>query len=195
MREPSPADIESVWLRLRPRLEVARRERALRRAVLAPLAAAAAIVLAFLAGRHWPAPGAAPQAAEAEVRERVLLVAVGEHLERSQMLLVELANAPAGRSFDIGLEQERAQELVGANRLYRQAAVRAGEPAMASVLEELERLFLEVAHAPEHLRPEQIAKLQRRIEARGLLFKVRVLESTVRRQQKQEQPGPPGAIS
>ena len=200
IRERSPADVESVWLALRPRLQAESRRRSLRRAFLAPLAAAAALVLAFLAGRHWPPPSPAPSAttaaSEAQVRERVLLIAVGDHLERSQMLLVELANAPAGKPVDIGVEQERAEELVGANRLYRAAAVRAGEPAMASVLEELERLFLEVAHSPEQLRPAQLARLQRRIESRGLLFKVRVLESTVREQQKQEQPAAPaGSIS
>jgi hypothetical protein len=200
VRDRSPADLESLWTALRPRLLAETRRRSLRRAFLAPLAAAAALVMAFLAGRHWPLPSppapAATAAAEAEVRERVLLIAVGEHLERSQMLLVELANAPSGKAVDIGLEQERAEELVGAGRLYRAAAVRAGEPGMASVLEELERLFLEVANAPEQLRPEQLARLQRRIESRGLLFKVRVLESTVRRQQKQETPAAPaGSIS
>jgi len=197
-REGSPADVEAVWLRLRPQLAAVRRRRALRRVLLPPLAAAAALVLAFLAGRHWPPPPApAPAASEAQVRERILLVAVGDHLERSQMLLVELANAPAGQPMDIGVEQARAQELVGANRLYRQAAVRAGEPGMASVLEELERLFVEVAHAPEQLRPAQLARFQKRIEARGLLFKVRVLETRVRSQQKhdQQQAPPSGAIS
>jgi hypothetical protein len=199
LRERSPADLETVWLRLRPQLQAESRRRSLRRAFLVPLAAAAALVMAFLAGRHWPMPSPAPAvttaASEAQVRERVLLIAVGDHLERSQMLLVELANAPAGKPADIGVEQERAEELVGANRLYRAAAVRAGEPAMASVLEELERLFIEVAHSPEQLRPAQLARLQRRIESRGLLFKVRVLESTVRQQQKQEQPAIAGSIS
>ena len=200
LRERSPADIEGVWMALRPRLRAESRRRSLRRAFLLPLAAAAALVLAFLAGRHWPMPSPGPDtasaASEAKVRERVLLVAVSDHLERSQMLLVELANAPAGQAMDIGPEQERAEELVGANRLYRAAAVRAGEPGMASLLEELERLFLEVAHSPEQLRPAQLARLQRRIESRGLLFKVRVLESTVRQQQKQEPPAAPaGSIS
>ena len=37
---------------------------------------------------------------------------------------------------------------MGANRLYRQTVVRAGEPGMASLLEELERLLVEVAHRP-----------------------------------------------
>jgi hypothetical protein len=136
-----------------------------------------------------PAPASPPPAADARAgRERILLVAVGEHLERSQMLLVELANAPSERMVDIGTEQQWAQELVGANRLYRQAAARAGEPGLASVLDELERLMVEVAYGPERLQPAALAQLQRRIESRGLIFKVRVLETQVRQKQKQEAP-------
>jgi hypothetical protein len=188
----APVDVERVWQRLAPRLQAARRGLTWRRRVLAPLAAAAALLLAFLLGRHWgPAP-AAP-AIEARASERILLVAVGDHLERSQMLLIELANAPSAAPVDIGAEQGWAQELVGANRLYRQAAAHAGEPGVASVLDELERLLVEVAHGPATLDADAMARLQRRIESRGLLFKVRVLESRVRSQEKQKAPA--GAVS
>jgi hypothetical protein len=162
---------------------------------VAPAAAAAALLLAFLLGRHW-APAPPPPAVEARASERILLVAVGDHLERSQMLLVELANAPSGQApVDIAFEQEKAIELVGANRLYRQAAARSGEPGVAGVLDELERLLVEVAHGPATLDGEAMARLQRRIESRGLLFKVRVLESRVRSREKQEAPPPARAVS
>lgn len=187
--EPSPARIDSMWPALAPRL---RRRRAWTRAWV-PLAAAAALVLAFLLGRHWPGPPPVAPAAQAQASERILLVAVGEHLERSQMLLVELSNAPRSQAMDMAREQEWAQELVGANRLYRHTAARAGEAGLASVLEELERVLVEVAHSPTRLEPSQVAQLQRRIESRGLLFKVRVLEWRVREKQKVE--APPGALS
>ena len=191
--DPTPADVERIWERLAPRLRATRRGRVWRRMVAAPLAAAAALVLAFFVGRHW-APVPPPPAVEARASERILLVAVGDHLERSQMLLVELANAPAGEArVDIGVEQGWAQELVGANRLYRQAAARSGEPGVASVLDELERLLMEVAHGPDTLDAEALARLQRRIESRGLLFKVRVLESRMRSREKREAPA--GAVS
>ena len=51
--------------------------------------------------RRWPRP--TPQAGE-----RVLLVAVGDYLERSQMVLFELANANPKDPLDISAEQERA---------------------------------------------------------------------------------------
>ncbi|HET8644314.1 MAG TPA: hypothetical protein VFO85_02420 [Vicinamibacteria bacterium] len=192
----APAAVDAAWLRLRPRL-LASRPAGWRRMLAAPLAAAAALVFAFLAGRQWPlpSPSTSPSpAASAPVRERVLLVAVGDHLQRSQMLLVELANAPAGRPVHIAAEQEWAEELVGANRLYRQGAEAAGEPAVAGLLEELERVLVEIAHAPPDLPADQLARIQRRIESRGLLFKVQVLEKRVRTQRPREAP-PAGAIS
>jgi hypothetical protein len=187
--EPDAPPVDAVWARLLPELTAARRPRTWARHVLPPLAAAAALLLAIQLGRHRPGappptPSAAPSTADARGRERILLVAVGDHLERTQMLLVELSNAPGERATDIGSEQQQAVELVSANRLYRQAAEQAGEPAVASLLDELERVLVEVARGPETLQPAALAQLQKRIESRGLLFKVRVLESHVRQKQK-----------
>jgi hypothetical protein len=53
------------------------------------------VVVAFVAGR-WsgaPVPAPTPDAVASVAPERVLLVAVGDHLDRSQMVLVELLNA------------------------------------------------------------------------------------------------------
>lgn len=181
-------ELDAAWHRLAPRLQ-AERQRARFRRLMVPLAVAASLVLAFTIGRHWPAaPAVAPGGTE-----RVLLVAVGDHLERSEMLLVELVNASPDQPVDIGSEQRQAQELVGASRLYRAAVTRAGEAGLASVLEELERLLVEVAHRPSEIAPDELAALRRRIESRGLLFKVRVLEWQVR--EKQKEPAPGAAVS
>lgn len=144
-------------------------------------ALAAALVLAFLLGRRFPETG---QPLSAQARERVLLVAVGEHLERSQLVLVELVNAPTDAPLALGAQRALADELVTSGRLYRQAATRADEPALAAVLEELERVLVEVAAGPEALSPRDLAELQRRIEALGLLFKVRVIGMQVRERER-----------
>jgi hypothetical protein len=118
-------------------------------------------------------------------RERILLVAVGQHLERSRMVLVELSNAPGQGATDIRGEQEWATSLVAENRLYRQAASRSGDAAVASLLDELERVLLEVAHGPSVLSARQLEDLRLRIEERGLLFKVKVVEGQVRARARQ----------
>jgi hypothetical protein len=175
-----------VWARVQPHLLAPRGRKVELRRVWAPLGLAASLVLAFLLGRHWPHETAAPAPVSAAARERILLVAVGDHLERSEMLLVELVNAGAdGQSVDITAQQRYAEELVGANRLYRQTVVRAGEPGMASLLDELERLLVEVAHRPSSMTPADLADIRSRIESRGLLFRVRVIETQVREKEKE----------
>ena len=143
------------------------------------------VLAAFIAGQHWRQP--APQVAQPlspQVRERILLVAVGDHLERSERILIEIVNAEDGSAADISSERAWAEELVAANRLYRQTAAREGEPGVASVLEDLERVLLEVANSSDELRPAERERLRKRIESGGILFKVRVLGTQVREREK-----------
>jgi len=159
----------------------------------AATAAMAGLVLAaFLAGRYYPLPRQSSQMASSagQVRERILLVAVGDHLERSQMVLVELVNARPGQALDISSEQQRAGDLVSENRLYRQTAARTGDASVAGVLDELEPVLLEIANGPARLTPEEVDKLRRRIEGDGILFKVRVVGSTVRHREEKAAANP-----
>jgi hypothetical protein len=149
---------------------------------LAPfLALAASLVIAFQLGRATRVD----EPISAGARERILLVAVSEHLERTQMVLVELQNAGGDGEVDLSTERQWAQELVPSNRLYRQAAVHAGETGMANVLEDLERLLVEVANGPARVSPAAFQEIQKRIESQGILFKVRVIESQVRERQRE----------
>jgi len=189
--ERAPDYGTQVWNRLQPRLGIKRRWSL---PLLWPARhwAAAAVVAtllvgAFLAGRYYPK--AQPQvASNGQVRERILLVAVGDHLERSQMVLVELLNAHPDQPLDVTGERERAEDLVAANRLYRQTAARTGDTRVSSVLDELEPLLIEIAHSPDRLTPEELEKLRQRIEAGGILFKVRVAGSAVRSREQKAQP-------
>jgi hypothetical protein len=88
---------------------------------------------------------------------------------------------------DISAEQERAEDLVSESRLYRQTALRTGETNVANVLDDLDRVLLEIAHAPSQMTPEDLHQLRQRLESEGILFKIRVLGSTVR---NQEEPAP-----
>jgi hypothetical protein len=115
------------------------------------------------------------------VRERVLLVAVGDHLERSQTVLVELSNAGAPKNgrLDISYEQRAAEDLLESNRLYRQTASSTGDDSTAAMLEELERVLLEIAHSPSEVSEKQLDDLRKQIEDRGILFKVKVFGKQV----------------
>ena len=100
------------------------------------------------------------------------------------MVLTELANASAPGPLDISFEQERAADLLGENRLYRQTATGVGDVAVASVLDELERVLEDIANGPSRLSPAELDELRLRLRADGILFKLRVLGSNVRNQEE-----------
>ena len=193
---PEPADgyEARVWNRLQWRL---RGEKKQRRPIAAWLAVAATIALAFVAGVLWkaakhgvvdtPAPvatnttpsttAATPQAPA----NRVLLVVVGEHFDQSERVLVELTNlTPAGNT-DISGTRDRAQELLESNRLYRTSATTRGEGEVATLLDELEPVLLQLAHAPSEVSEQELRSMQKRVEAKGLVFKLRVVRADVTR--------------
>lgn len=151
-------------------------------------AMAVLVIGAFLVGRTWPRPEPAPPATSAASdvgRDRVLLVAVIDHLDRSQRALTELVNAEPGKTIDISAEQGWVRDLVPANRLYRQAAVEVGEAGVASLLDDLERVLVEVAHSPSTMSSQEFNEIRQRIESQGIIFKVRVLGSDARERQQE----------
>lgn len=188
--ERGPEYGAAVWKKLAPKLP--RRPKRQRWLWLTPrewvLAGVCATLLvgAFLAGRYSRMAPVSPVAGNVNnqpVRERVLLVAVGDYLERSQMVLIELANAPGKQPLNIASAQQNAEDLLEENRLYRQTALSTGDQGMASVLDDLERVLLDVAHSPSTLNQQEIERLQHRLEEQGVLFKIRVLGSRVQQRE------------
>jgi hypothetical protein len=185
----------TVWARLQPELPL-RRTGWMDMLRFSPsrLAWAAGIVIllaaTFVAGRlsqRGPVPQAVESAApDSGLRERVLLADLGSHLDRSQMMLVELVSADSAADLDLPAERARAERLAYDNRLYRQTALANGNQALAAVLDDLEQVLVDVAASPDQLSPADLVDVRRRIENKGLLLKVRVLSSEVQQRQKQD---------
>jgi len=191
--EPAEGFERIAWARLEPALAASHRRGWRSWFVFSPasLALSAGVLLligaSFMAGRLTRATGSGGSTPPPndKVRERILLVDLGEHLDRSQMVLVELVSADdTGGDVDISLEQSRAEQLVAANRLYRQTAASTGDAAMASVLDDLERVLVDLAAGPKTVSQEDLDLVRRRIMSKELLFKVRVVSSQVRQRQK-----------
>jgi hypothetical protein len=151
---------------------------------------AALIAVAFLAGRGVKndTPVQVGTTQQPPVRERVLMVAMGDHLERTELVLAELTNAEPGgkKGLDISFEQQTAEELLDANRLYRQTAASEGDGPTADLLEDLERVLIEIARSPSRVSAAELEDLKTGIEDRGILFKVKVFGSQLR--QREEAP-------
>jgi len=193
---------EQVWNRLRWRLD-----RRKGRTWLSALAAAAVLVLAFFLGRSVPRETQTPAlvatttigrtttqpaavesgAPSADSNQRVLVFVVSDHLDSTGRMLMEVANADPKKSLDISAEQQRAGELVESNRLFRQTAAQRGDARIATLLADIEPILIELSHAGATLSRDELASMQKRIESKGLLFKVRVMSAQAG---PEEQPAP-----
>lgn len=176
-----------VWQRIRPVLPApAPFWKLPRNPMIFAATLGALIVAAFVAGTYWPrdAKTTTPAAVsgggvrlDADARART--AAIADHLERSERMLLDLSNAE-GATIDVSVQQAWASDLVDANRLYRDAAVQAGDTSVASVLDDLERNLLDIVHAPSTLTPAELETVRTRLDAAALLFKVRVLSNELR---------------
>ncbi len=189
--ERDPLFEERMWQRVRSHLESKSRfdwkSLFQPRRLAAVGTGAALIVIAFLAGRFWrrpPAPGIEQPISQA-ARERIMLMAVADHLDRSQRVLLEVMNSQDTPTVDISAEQRRAEDLVESNRLYRQAALKAGDAGVANVLDELERVLLEIARGPSTLSASDLESLRQRIDEHGLLFKIQVMDNQVQQREQE----------
>jgi hypothetical protein len=195
--ELPPSFERTVWARLEPNLRKQRRGWISWLVMApAPLALAATVVLlvagAFFAGRSLSPPAPAGPAAPAtaatageEIRERILLTDLAQHLSRSQMALVELVNNGQETSSDFSSERALAQDLVADNRLYRQTAEETGDTTVSDLLDEIDRVLTEIAASPDQMSVQDLAAVRHRIESRDLLFKLRVVSSALRERQQE----------
>ncbi len=175
-----------VWARLQPQLSqegppLKRRQPWLPSWTLAP-ALITLLIIAFFAGMVTQRERNVGLSARA--RERVLLMAMSEHLERSQIVLAELLNSTSS-NLDLQNERERARNLLSENRLLRQTAARDRDLADAALLDDLERVLLDLANSPSDISSEGLLALQQRVDNESLLFRIRVTSTDARRKGQQ----------
>jgi hypothetical protein len=174
--EPHLAFESAMWHRLEPQLRPRSSGwRALfTKRWIAATAFPILLIGAFVAGRYTQPPRTTLSGTiTSDGRDRVLRAALGDHLERSQMMLTELTNSSDSSAAGLALERERARDLISENRLYRQTTADSGDPAVAQLLDDLERVLLDISHGADS------RDVRERIDAESLIFKLRVLGSTL----------------
>jgi hypothetical protein len=153
---------------------------------------ASMIVAAFFAGRLWEqrqpktvSVNNLPQSKEQAKppQQRIVVVVLSDHLDRSERLLVELKHADAGSEEMVTPLRDEARSLLAANRICRQNAAKTDDPELAKALDRLDHLLDELANQPGGLNAATITRLQDELNADGLLFQVRVLRSRIPEQQ------------
>jgi hypothetical protein len=144
----------------------------------AALVVSCALVLAaaFLGGRYWErsVKHTADVAKDPQATQRVVLVVLTDHLDRTERMLVALDHANSSDSAENAALQSEAQELLASNRLYRATASGAGDPALAASLDRLEGVLAEIANDP-NLTAADLQRVRKEMNTDGILFEIRVL--------------------
>ena len=176
--------VEQVWQSIDASLPVYEKPKSSWIGFYRPLGWAAACVLllavTFVAGRRWERKQASSVAVavDPQARQRVVILVLGDHLDRSEQLLVQLNHADSNDLSALPLRSE-ARELLASNRLVRQSAMQAGNLHVEASLDRLERLLMELANEPDNLTEADLNRLRQEMNTDGLLFDIRVLRSRV----------------
>jgi len=185
---PDPGgDFEDrMWARISPLVPTRRRLWNARQ--LVPVIAWAAVVIAMLAvSAAWlsdrdqsRSPLTTGRETPSGAPRRVLLAALDDHFAETEMLLVELLNAPDTERESLEFERATARDLVASGRLYRETAEDTGQRQFAEIIDELEPVLVDVARSQNAVDQDELAGWRARIEDAGLLFKVRAATNEVR---------------
>jgi len=190
--ERSPEFGRDVWLRLVPAMETHPQPAGWRRwftgrplrVVTAAAGFAVLLAAVFLAGRYSrPVAPVELAGLSDQARENILAIAAADHLDRVQILMTEIVNS-GDTPVSLAANRDRAAELVKESRLVRQSLAAQGETQTTNFLDETERFLIEAAHTPDSKTGNEVLALRDRIESDSLLFKVRVVESNLRNEER-----------
>ena len=199
----APPEFErEMWARLEPHIRphvvsgFSRTEETTSRFELPRWALAACVaglaIGSFALGRVWDRPVSAPPGASAStvtsIGERVLRSEVEDHLERSQRVFLDLVNADDSAPVVLASDRERAADLVAAGRLYRRSAEESGDTETRDLLEDVERILVDVANGPDAETSNDLSDVRRRISNQDLIFRLRVTTSAMRARDQRARP-------
>ena len=175
---------DRVWEALRPQLipyekkTAGWRAWAGWRATSMAVACAMVLAVAFLGGRYWErnTTKKAHMAAGPQATQRVVLVVLSDHLDRTERLLVQLEHSQSPDTTGNAQLQSEAQELLASNRLYRVTASNTGDAALAGALDRLEGVLAEIANNP-NLTEADLERVRNDMNTKGILFEIRILQA------------------
>ena len=146
---------------------------------------------AFSLGRVWdpaPAPSTDSVAEVADISDRLLRSEVEEYLERSQRVLVELVNTDDDAPVMLASDRERAANLVADGRLYRRSIGETGDADTRDLLEDVERVLVEIANGPEAETSNHLSGVRARISNQDLIFRLRLMTAEMRERERRARP-------
>jgi hypothetical protein len=162
---------QSIWRQIAPAVRLRARSQNRRRWVVRWAALAASIALFAVALHtlrertrtvHMPSP---TFTASAPASERLLDIAVQDHVRRATSLLTRIEDQPE-RAVK-GLDRDAINNLVAENRLYRQTAEQEKDRKTEQLLSDLETALVVLKHDPARLPVSEVRELRKKLIVAG----------------------------
>lgn len=106
------------------------------------------------------------------------------HLEKSELLLRAFRNvraAETGTPAEIGYERNQAQQLIVRNMMLKREADASGDVQVASLLENLEPILLDIANLPDGADADDIRVINDRVERKNIVALLQVNSTMIAR--------------
>jgi hypothetical protein len=114
-----------------------------------------------------------------DASRRILLTNVSSHIETSQRLLTLVSNGGGDLSTDLEPRRQMIEELISFNRLYRRIAEQSDDTMLATVLQQMESVLLEISHTERSENDAEWKKVRERLDGTDLLFKLKVTDKRI----------------
>jgi putative zinc finger protein len=106
------------------------------------------------------------------------------HFEKSETLLLSFRNVrlnEPGSVADVSYEKQRAQQLVYQNMMLRREADSRGDVQVASLLESLEPILLDISNLPDKPNKDAVRVIRERVERKNIVALLRVNSTALAR--------------
>jgi hypothetical protein len=106
------------------------------------------------------------------------------HLQKSELLLRSFRNVRVSQPGDVaevGYEKKRAQQLVYQNMILRREADASGDAQVASLLESLEPILLDIANLPDKPQQDDVRVIKDRVERKNIVALLQVNSTALAR--------------
>ena len=106
------------------------------------------------------------------------------HFQKSELLLRSFRNVRPGKpdaSPELEYEKKLAQKLIYQNMMLRREADASGDTQVASLLESLEPILLDIANLPANARPADVKTIKDRVERKNIVALLQVNSTALAR--------------
>jgi len=131
-----------------------------------------------------PKPGEQFAAIPESVRSADAQTMTALHFEKAETLLRAFRNVrldEPGTAAEVGYERKRAQQLVYQNMMLRREADAAGDVQVASLLESLEPILLDIANLPDRPAGDAVRVIRERVERKNIVALLQINSTALAR--------------